>query len=114
MRKIYLLKSFDKYGDEIYKIGFTKQKVEKRVKQFKTGNSNPIDIIYVYQPDKYCVSIESVLHKHFESKRGDGEWFKLSDNDVKGFPKLCDDKYETFKSLEGNSWIEDNNGYNLK
>lgn len=107
MKKLYLLKSFDKYGEEVYKIGFTRQKVEKRVKQLKTGNSNPIDIIYIYEPDNYCVSIETLLHKHFESKRTDGEWFKLSNEDISNFPKLCEDKYKIFKSLEGNSWIEE-------
>ena len=32
--------------------------------------------------------IEKKLHKHFEKQRVRGEWFNISQNDIKNIPKL--------------------------
>ena len=107
MRKLYLLSVYDNHGERFYKIGFTKKSVESRVKQLQTGNYSKIEIDYVYESDDYIVSIESRLHKHFDSKRISGEWFDLDREDIKEFPTLCERFHEMFKSLEDNTYLED-------
>ncbi len=64
-----------------YKIGFTANKPEKRLKQLQTGNSSRIELVgYVVCKD--MESLESDLHREFAFKRQMGEWFGLNDNDL--------------------------------
>lgn len=107
MRKLYLLSTTDYNGDIIYKIGFTKQSVESRVKQLQTGNYSKIKIEFVYEADNYITSIESRLHRDFAIDRVSGEWFELAPKDVDKIPELCDKYYHMFEALESNTYLED-------
>lgn len=109
MRKIYLISTFFE-GRTLYKIGYTKRKVEDRIKEFRTGNCSEFDIVKVFEPKDYCVTIENALHKHFHSKKINGEWFDLSEEDVRSFENICKDKYEMFKMLnDQNTYIQHSN-----
>ena len=104
MKRLYLL-STDLDGEKVYKIGFTKNSVESRIKQLQTGNVSIIEIDFVYEADKYIVSIETRLHKQFDSKRINGEWFDLNSDEVNSIPELCNKYYNMFVSLENNSYL---------
>lgn len=83
---VYLL---SEWGTDLrYKIGVTKNDVEKRVKQLKTGNSNDIKLLYSYQSKNYK-KIEGILHRKFNPVRENGEWFTLTDDEVFEFINEC-------------------------
>ena len=77
MKKIYLLRVDDGVDGVLYKIGITKNEVEKRVKQLQTGNGNIIEIVSVYESE-YANKIETALHRGYFSNQKKGEWFSLS------------------------------------
>lgn len=79
---VYLLAEM---GDNLrYKIGITKNTVEKRVKQLSTGNSDSIMIINRYQSEHYK-QIERMLHMKFFKERKHLEWFTMTDEQVSSF-----------------------------
>ena len=47
MTNVYLI-SAETNGKKLYKIGYTKRKVEERIREFKTGNSAVFSIIEVF------------------------------------------------------------------
>ena len=109
MRKVYLISS-EIEGVKHYKIGYTKREVSERIRELKTGNCGEFEIIKVYEPEDFAVSIEKSLHRHFSSKKVNGEWFELSDGDVDDFENLCENFYETFYTIqENNTYLEDIN-----
>jgi hypothetical protein len=73
---IYVIKC-----NEYYKIGSSRDGVEKRLNGMQTGN--PYELLIVA---KYCVTdylqAEALLHKYFKDKRVRGEWFKLDKEDL--------------------------------
>ena len=77
--KLYLLKA-----GQSYKIGITSVSVKNRVKQLSTGNPNTIEIVkYIkYLTKNQAIFYENKLHKLFENKRLNGEWFILSDTEI--------------------------------
>ena len=95
MKKVYLLANLDKGH---YKIGITTSAVEKRVKQLQTGSSEPIDIIHIFETDFHS-KVEKTLHRKFDSKRLEGEWFLLEKEDVDNFLDECKKTHENFKYL---------------
>jgi|AntRauTorcE11897_2_1112592.scaffolds.fasta_scaffold01182_5 hypothetical protein len=108
-RKIYLVSS--KIDDmTVYKIGYTARSVETRIKEFKTGNCSEFEIIHIYEPLDFPVTIETSLHKHFYDKKINGEWFSLTEQDVESFLGKCEEIYERFKMLSNmNTYIDDMN-----
>jgi len=79
---VYLL---EEMGDNLrYKIGFTKNDIEKRVKPLRTGNSDDIMIIKQYRSENY-VKIEGMLHRQFADKHHRLEWFTMTDDEVANF-----------------------------
>ncbi len=84
---VYLISSGEQ-GEKKYKIGFTKNSVENRIKQLKTGNHNQFTIEKVFET-KWGTKIESILHRNYQSNRISGEWFELSDKQVDGFINEC-------------------------
>lgn len=84
---IYLLQ----VGD-FFKIGYTKNSVEKRVKQLQTGTPDIIYIKNVFRT-KHGMTIERTLHRLLSTKRISGEYFDLDYTDVTNFISLCE-KYE--------------------
>lgn len=76
-------------GRRLYKIGYTRRSVEKRIKEFKTGNSSEFYIIESFRT-KWAPKIEAVLHKVFIHRKINGEWFDLTDADISVFKKTCE------------------------
>ena len=107
MRKLYVLSTTDYNGDKIYKIGFTKQSVQSRIKQLQTGSHFEIGIEYIFEADNHIVSIESRLHRDFSHSRVSGEWFELAPEEVEKIPTLCNQYYDMFKTLESNTYLQD-------
>lgn len=65
----------------VYKIGMTKNP-QKRMSQISPLLPHPINIIHVREVDD-CSRAESFLHEKYASKRLNGEWFALSEDDIK-------------------------------
>jgi hypothetical protein len=65
---------------DLYKIGVSND-VNKRLSQLKT--SNPFDLLLI---NKYHLldpyTVEKQLHATFKEKRSNGEWFKLTNDDI--------------------------------
>jgi hypothetical protein len=79
---VYLLAEM---GDNLrYKIGITKNPVEKRVKQLRTGNSDDIMIIHRYRSFNYK-KVERMLHLIYKKDRMHLEWFSMTDEQVLSF-----------------------------
>lgn len=99
MKYVYLANIED---TNIYKIGFTKQSPQKRVKGLQTGNPNKIVLVNSYKSD-IAPNIENVIHNYFKHKKNNpedglkllGEWFILEKIDVDKFQEIC-------KTIEGN------------
>lgn len=62
---------------DLFKIGFSNNP-KARLSQLKTGNAK-CEMIYSFNG---TYSDEQFLHKYFASKRGAGEWFKLTLEDI--------------------------------
>lgn len=82
---VYLL--CDAHRD-LYKIGVTKNSVEKRVRQLQTGCGTPIHIVDTFKSEDYY-RIETLLHRQFGHKKEQGEWFSLDSSDVVRFNEYC-------------------------
>ena len=96
---VYLLAEM---GDKLrYKIGITKNNVEKRVKQLKTGNSDDIMIINTYKSSNYK-KIERMLHTKFKTDRIHLEWFTMTDEQVLEFISEAKKADETIDFLKNN------------
>jgi hypothetical protein len=65
-----------------YKIGVSQSDPFSRLSSLQTGNPFEIRFVWcVYVSDRYMV--ESVIHSYFDDKRVRGEWFELTDTDVR-------------------------------
>lgn len=87
MISIYLVCS-EINGQKLHKIGFTKRTPEKRIKEFKTGNASEIYLVDSFK-SKWGTKVEAMLHRIYSSKKINGEWFDLTEEDVKMFKKHC-------------------------
>lgn len=83
---------------DTYKIGRTKNNVQKRLKQLQTGCSSELFVVNEYKTE-YPVQLESFLHRKFINKRLLNEWFKLDSFDVKNFNNVCEHYEKIIKSL---------------
>ena len=113
VKNIYLISAF--LGEErLYKIGITKRKVEKRIKELQTGNPAEFNIENVYVADNYAVNIEKNLHRYFREKKINGEWFYLDQDDIDQFTELCEMYYETFDLVQNNNTYIEERGITIK
>lgn len=102
MYKVYLISWGD--IDKEYKIGFTKRKVEDRIKSFKTGNSNTFE-------SKWGTKIEAFLHRKYSCNNLSGEWFRLSEEEVKNFYKTCENQHNIFELINNeNTYVIERGG----
>ena len=113
-RKIYLIMTEDANGEQLYKIGFTKREVHKRIKEFRTGNSSDFHVLHIFEPEDFACTIERKLHLKFNDKHVKGEWFGLDSDDVKLFPELCTKYYEQCKYIQDSNSYMDEMGYRMK
>ena len=98
MYNIYLI-SAESNGEILYKIGYTKREVSKRIKEFRTGNSAIFEIVDVFS-SRWGTKIESSLHSHFNKFRVGGEWFSLDVYQLKEFRRICEISHNNFELLE--------------
>ena len=106
MTNIYLICA-DIEGEKLHKIGFTKRAIEKRLKEFKTGNAADLYLVDSFT-SKWGTKIESSLHRIFRSKRVRGEWFNLTQEDVHSFNGYCQTLHDNFEFItEHNTYYLD-------
>jgi len=88
--KVYLLLDWDSHPAEKYKIGITKNDIQKRIKQLTTGSSGELVLISSYESENYR-KIEGVLHRTYNcySTSGGKEWFELPSEKVLSFKEDC-------------------------
>lgn len=88
MYNVYLICS-EIEGKRLYKIGYTRRDINKRIREFKTGNASEFYLIDSFE-SKWGTKIEAQLHKFYKSKKISGEWFDLSKEDVEKFIPHCE------------------------
>lgn len=74
---VYILRA-DIAGTIVFKIGRARRP-PKRLSNIKLPFPFTVALCF---PCKDCVAIERELHSEYASKRLDGEWFTLSDDDL--------------------------------
>ena len=82
---VYVLKI---ESENKYKIGYTKRKLEKRLKELQTGCPDVIEPVWYFE-SKYVTKLESYLHRQFKNKKIEGERFILEDGDIDIIKKEC-------------------------
>ena len=89
-----------------YKIGWTRGKIDKRIAPLQTGNAKRLEIIHQFETEHYT-KVETWMHNVHASKRMEGEWFELNDEDVFNFKKNCQKGHDMFQMLveSGNPFI---------
>lgn len=106
MGYVYLIVEIDKYGDEVHKIGVTKNDPSKRNKGLQTGNSDEIRVIATYESLNYK-KIEKWFHNRYRNYKtlSNNEWFSLPEEEILGFLDNC-------KKADGNiSFLKENNPF---
>jgi len=101
--KIYLI---NMVNTDLYKIGFTKRYISKRVDEIRTGNPKKIEVINLFETEHY-VKVESWMHRIHASKRMEGEWFELTSEDIMNFTNNCQKGHDNFQMLinSGNPFV---------
>lgn len=98
MRKyVYLIKG----EQDNYKIGISLDP-KKRLKQLQTGNSEKLKLVESILCDNFQ-QVEIGMHNGFSFFNKIGEWFILTEEDVKDFSVKCkqiDDNLNTIKKLK--------------
>lgn len=92
-----------KDGSTQYKIGVSKHP-KKRLLQNKTANPNDLELLYTYHSE-FPYLVETSLKNNFKSKKIDGEWFDLSEEDVINFLVTCHKINENYKTIRSNSTL---------
>lgn len=103
MAFVYLLG--DSGQDNTFKIGITRGKIEKRIKQLQTGNGEQIYLVNYYETD-YPFFLERSLHLKFYPKQKLNEWFNLNVDDVIKFKEHCKFFEDTARTLEENPFAK--------
>lgn len=75
-------------GTTKYKIGFTTKSPNERLVALQTGNSEKLILVKQFAT-KHSFRLENYLHRKFQSKKVLGEWFDLTEDDVKVFEEVC-------------------------
>jgi hypothetical protein len=101
MKNIYLVQQ---EGTQLYKIGITKKDPKVRIKELQTGNANPIILVESFQT-KFDFQAEAGVQAHYKSKKVSGEWFELTEDDVKIFYSVCERMEHSFEILKTNSYL---------
>jgi hypothetical protein len=106
MKWIYLIKA-ELEGIGYYKIGITSRTPEKRLKELQTGNALKLELVNVF-PTKFNTLFESTLHRTYAIEKESGEWFSLSQDQVKDFLNTCQKIENNLKCIsENNTFFDD-------
>jgi hypothetical protein len=109
---VYLVCSeFD--NNKLYKIGYTKRNIDKRISEFKTGNCSELYLVNSFK-SKWGTKIESILHKKYksQSKNINGEWFKLENEDIINFYNDCKKIHDNIETISNeNSYFKEKNKF---
>jgi hypothetical protein len=106
MFNIYLVCS-EINGQKLHKIGYTRRPIEKRIREFKTGNASDIYLVDSFQSE-WGTKIEAMLHKIYKLKKINGEWFDLDEEDIKKFNTHCSSIHNNLKLIsEQNTYFLD-------
>ena len=103
MAFVYLLG--DAGQDNTFKIGVTRGKIEKRIKQLQTGNGEEIYLVNYYETD-YPFFLERSLHLKYFPKQKRNEWFNLCTEDVINFKKHCQEIENNVEALKDNPFAQ--------
>lgn len=102
--QVYIFEAEEK---GIYKVGVSKN-AKKRLKEVQTGCPFKLKIKETFD-SKYAYKIESNLHRVLKSKKEPsfeleddfiGEWFKIDEEFLLSFKKICETSHKAFSSLE--------------
>ena len=103
MAFVYLLG--DCGQDNCFKIGMTRGKIEKRIKQLQTGNGEEIYLVNYYETE-YPFYIERSLHLKFFPEKKRNEWFTLEVEDIVKFKEYCREFENTAIVLKDNPFAK--------
>lgn len=103
MAFVYLLSDWGQ--DNVYKIGVTRGKIEKRIKQLQTGNGNEICLVNYYETN-YPFYLERMLHLKFGANNIKNEWFELKNDDALNFKEFCIEIERNIESLKNNPFAK--------
>jgi len=101
---VYLLESVNE-DRTIYKIGYTKGNIKKRIDNLQTGNGYKIKELCSYKTE-YNQKLERVIHNLYKHCRLTGEWFELPLSDVANFEKTCEKIEKGFNALKDNPFFK--------
>lgn len=104
MGYVYLIRDCDSLT---YKIGVTKQKPEKRLKQLQTGNSCKLDLLYSFETD-YPYRLEKMLHTYYSLYNEYNEWYNLNNYQITNFINTCNILQNNIKVLLQNPFFNKN------
>jgi hypothetical protein len=101
---VYLLVQIDCEGNELHKIGISKNHPDARVKQLQTGNPNEIRLLTFYESVEYK-KVEQWIHSRYSLNKtlADNEWFILANEQVMNFLEDCKKADETIGFLRENN-----------
>lgn len=61
-------------GTDDYKVGYTKNRPDARLKELQTGNNERLRVVHIFEGS---LEEETILHNTFQRYNTHGEWFKL-------------------------------------
>ena len=99
MADVYLLG--DAGRENCFKIGMTRGKINKRIKQLQTGNGGEIYLVDYFETE-YPFFIERSMHMKFFNKHTLNEWYELNTDDITNFKEYCQLYEDNAKSLKNN------------
>ena len=99
MGYVYLIRDIN---NDIYKIGVTRSKNLKRIKQLQTGNSSELEVVIMYET-QYPFRLEKLLHTYYANSHIRGEWFSLSNPNE--FIGICERLQNTIYVLLDNPYF---------
>lgn len=82
--EIYLIKC-----EQYHKIGFSTNSWQRFNDLNGTGMPFKLELVYYGFMDD-ARKLEKDMHKKFVDKRVKGEWFELTDEDIREFKEICD------------------------
>lgn len=99
---IYLIQQLN---TNYFKIGITKKKVEVRLKELQIGSGIELKLVHSFKTN-FKFKLETALHKSYDHKKVNSEWFELDDLDVNDFLKLCLKTEQAFEDIKHNYFFK--------